>query len=286
MTTQPNVHTPEMTEGFVQVGPSKRERSGFLGDRRYRLIALASPILALLMWELTVRMGMLDSRFFPPPTRVAAELADMTASGELWEHLSISLKRIALGFVIGAIPGVVLGMLMGWFRGVKAALDPLVAATYPLPKIALLPLFLIIFGLGETSKVMTVATAGFFLVLITTAHGVSNLDPILIQAAENYGAKGWKLGTKVILPASLPTIFTGLRLSLGVSLLIIVAAEFVAANEGIGFLIWISWSTLRVTRMYAGLVVISILGIIFTTGLNLLGKWLTPWGQDIQNRTL
>ncbi len=183
----------------------------------------------------------------------------MINSGELWEHLGISLQRIVLGFLLGSIPGILIGLLMGWFRGVRAFVDPIVAATYPIPKISLLPLLLVIFGLGETSKVVTVAIAGFFLVLISTAHGVMRIDPILVQAAHNYGATGWKLFAKVIMPACLPAIFTGLRLSLGVSLLIIVAAEFVAANRGLGYLIWISWSTLSVGKMYVGLVVIAIL---------------------------
>jgi NitT/TauT family transport system permease protein len=180
---------------------------------------------------------------------------------------------------------VFLGLLMGWFRGVRAFLDPIVAATYPIPKISLLPLLLIIFGLGEASKIMTVAIAGFFLVLITTSHGVAQVDPILIQAGENYGARGWRLGTRVILPATLPAIFNGLRLALGVSLLIIVAAEFVAADRGIGYLIWISWSTLAVGKMYAGLVIIAVLGVLFTSGLARLGQTLMPWAQDIQQRT-
>jgi NitT/TauT family transport system permease protein len=175
--------------------------------------------------------------------------------------------------------------MIGWFRGVKAFADPIIAATYPIPKISLLPLLLVIFGIGETSKVVTVAIAGFFLVLITTAHGVTQIDHVLIQAAENYGARRWNLFTKVILPASMPSIFTGLRLALGVSLLIIVAAEFVAANRGIGYLIWISWSTLSVGKMYAGLIIIAFLGVLFTSGLEFAGRKLMPWSKDIQNRT-
>lgn len=251
----------------------------------YRLLSLLSPFLALLAWELTVRVGVLDARFFPPPTRVLGVMWAMAASGALFDHLYISLQRILWGFLLGAVPGIALGLLMGWFRGVRAFMDPLVAATYPIPKISLLPLLLVIFGLGEASKIVTVAIAGFFLVLISTAHGVAYIDPVLVQAAQNYGARGWKLFAKVILPAALPSIFTGLRLSLGVSLLIIVAAEFVAANKGIGYLIWISWSTLSVGQMYTGLVVIAVLGILFTNGLERAGRRLMPWAQDIQTRT-
>lgn len=254
-------------------------------DVLYRIISILSPFLVLLMWEVAVQTNILDSRFFPPPTRVVQILADMVSTGEIFGHIGISLKRIVLGFIFGSVPGILLGLLIGWFRGVRAFLDPIIAATYPIPKISLLPLLLVIFGLGEASKVATVAIAGFFLVLISTSHGVMQIDHVLIQAAENYGARGWKLFTKVILPASLPSIFTGLRLSLGVSLLIIVAAEFVAANQGIGYLIWISWSTLSVGKMYVGLAVIAILGVMFTNGLVRLGRLLMPWARDIQERT-
>jgi NitT/TauT family transport system permease protein len=246
----------------------------------YRLISLTSPLVVLVIWEVVVQIGLLDRRFFPPPSTVMRVFWELLRSGELITHLAISLQRIVAGFVLGAIPGVLLGLLMGRSRIIRAIIDPIVAALYPIPKISLLPLILLIFGLGETSKVVTIAIAGFFLVLITTAHGVMQIDPIFLLAGQNYGARGWKLFTKVILPASLPSIFTGLRLSLGISLLIVVAAEFVAANHGIGYLIWISWATLSVGEMYVGLVVIATLGLIFTGGLERLIRRLMPWAQD------
>jgi ABC-type nitrate/sulfonate/bicarbonate transport system permease component len=253
-------------------------------DNIYRGISIVSPFLVILLWEILTRTGVLDARFFPAPSQVIVVLAELVKTGELSNNLFISLQRIVLGFFLGAIPGVILGMLMGWSRMVRAFLDPIISALYPVPKVSLLPLILIIFGIGETSKVVVVAIAGFFIVLITTAAGVMHIDPVLIQAAQNYGAKGWKLFSKVILPASLPAIFTGLRLSLGICLLIIVAAEFVAANRGIGYLIWISWSTLSVGKMYAGLVVVSVMGLLFTTGLEKLGKVIMPWAQESQDR--
>lgn len=253
-------------------------------DRLYTWISILSPFVILLLWELVVRGNILDRRFFPPPTQIVGVLEEMIISGELWEDVGISLQRILVGFTLGSIPGIIIGLLMGWFRGVRAFVDPIVAATYPLPKISLLPLLLVIFGLGEASKVATVAIAGFFLVLISTVHGVRHIDPVLVQAGKNYGASGPRLFTKVIFPAALPSIFTGLRLSLGVSLLIIVAAEFVAANRGIGHLIWMSWSTLSMGKMYVGLVVIAFFGLLFTTGLKQLGEMLMPWAQDIQRQ--
>jgi NitT/TauT family transport system permease protein len=254
-------------------------------EARYRFISILSPLLVLLLWEMLVRTGILDRRFFPAPTTVVLVLLEMIQTGEIFDHLLSSLQRIIAGFILGAIPGIILGMLMGWSRGVRAFLDPIVAATYPIPKLSLLPLIIILFGIGEMSKIVGVAIAGFFIVLISTAAGVRRIDPNLLQAAHNYGAHGWKLFSKVILPASLPAIFTGLRLSLGTSLLIIVAAEFVAAKQGIGYLIWLSWSTLSVGEMYAGLVVIALLGLLFTTGLERLGKRLMPWAEEFRERS-
>lgn len=246
----------------------------------YRLISLSSPFLLLLCWEGLVQVNLLDYRFFPPPSTVFAIFGRMLNSGELWQHLSISLWRVLAGFAVGALPAVVLGLLMGWFRSLHAFFDPLIAATYPVPKIALLPLFLIWFGLGETTKIMTVAVAVFFLVLITTVNGVRLVEPVLIEAAQSYGAKGWRLFYKVILPATLPAIFTGLRLGLGVALLVIVGAEFVAANRSIGYLIWMSWSTLSVNKMYVGLVTIALIGLLTTNGLEWLRRRIMPWAQD------
>ncbi|MCG8634483.1 MAG: ABC transporter permease [Desulfobacterales bacterium] len=249
-------------------------------EQRLFVLSVISPFIALSLWEVVVQSGLLDRRFFPPPTTVGRVLFELIRSGELFGHLSVSLGRIFLGFAMGAVPGILLGMIMGWSRIARALLDPIVSALFPIPKISLLPLFMILFGIGELSKVVTVAMGGFFLVLITTMKGVMGIDPVLIQAGRNYGAKGAMLFVKVILPASLPDIFTGLRLSLSISLLIIVAAEFVASDQGIGYFIWMSWSTLAVGKMYAGLAVIAILGILFSNGLELLGRFLMPWAGD------
>jgi NitT/TauT family transport system permease protein len=251
----------------------------------YRLISIVSPFFILIAWEALVRIGVLDFRFFPPPSEVLILLIEMTLSGEILMHLSISLQRIIFGFVLGAVPGITLGLLMGWSRAVRAFLDPVIAVLYPIPKVAILPLLLIIFGLGEASKIVIVAIAGFFIILITTAHGVMRIDHTLIQAAQNYGASGWKLFANVILPATLPAIFTALRLALGVSLLVIVSAEIVASNRGLGYLIWMAWSTLTVKEMYVGLVVIGVLGLLSTNGVEYLGQRIMPWAQDIQDRS-
>ncbi|MBK7919390.1 MAG: ABC transporter permease [Chloroflexi bacterium] len=260
-------------------GGSLHPRRWWNREFAYRGLTILSPLLALVIWEAVVRAGVLDGRFFPPPSQISRVLWQMATSGELARHIGASLSRVVWGFLIGAGPGIAIGLLIGRYRGLRAVIDPLVAATYPIPKIALLPLLLVIFGLGEASKVAMVAVTGFYLTLITTAQGVMRIEPVLLLAGRNYGAEGWALFVHVILPASLPAIFTGLRLALGNSLLIIIAAEFVAADQGLGYLIWISWSTMATGRMYAGLVVIAVLGLLFTNGLDWVGRRLMPWLQ-------
>jgi ABC-type nitrate/sulfonate/bicarbonate transport system permease component len=195
-------------------------------------------------------------------------------------HLWVSLFRILGGFLLGAVPGVLLGVLMGMNRTLRVSLDPVVSAVYVLPKIAILPLVMLIFGIGELSKIMIVGIASFFLVLINTTAGVCDIEPVFLEAGRNYGANRWQMFWHVIIPGALPIIFAGLRLSLGTALIVIIAAEFVAAQYGLGYLVWFSWQTLLTENMFAGLVVIMILGASFTIGLQAIERRLIPWRRD------
>lgn len=271
---------------------------------RDRLLSIGFPILLLLVWEGVVRARLLDARFFPAPSTVAGALWGLVVSGELlgrfwllpgklregdWAgmlqvmsegHLWVSLFRIFAGFLFGAVPGIVVGVVMGMNRSIRVALDPVISAIYVLPKIAILPLVMLVFGIGETSKIMIVAISSFFLVLINTAAGVKDIEPIFFEAGRNYGANRRQMFFHVIIPGALPIIFAGLRLSLGTALIVIIAAEFVAAKYGLGYLIWYSWQTLLTENMFAGLVVIMILGALFTSGLQAIEKWLMPWERE------
>ncbi len=279
-------------------------------ETRDRLLSIGFPILLLALWELIVRVGWLDARFFPAPSTVLVALSNMIAKGELlgklWllpevigkgdgegaqkilgeGHLWASLFRIFAGFFLGAIPGIVLGVIMGMNRTVRVALDPVISAVYVLPKIAILPLVMLIFGIGETSKIVVVAISSFFLVLINTTVGVRDIEPIFFEAAKNYGAGRWQLFWHVIIPGALPVIFAGLRLSLGTALIVIIAAEFIAATYGLGYLIWFSWQTLLIEKMFAGLVVIMILGALFTGGLQFVEHKLMPWQREERPATI
>jgi NitT/TauT family transport system permease protein len=256
----------------------ERARRGRLSRRTVeRLVSIASPIVLLLLWELAVRVGLLDFRFFPAPSRIFAVAWEMIQSGELWEDTAISLQRIVIGFVIGAVPGVAIGLAMGTFGPVRAAIQPLVDATFPIPKIALLPLFIMLFGLGEASKYAIIATAVIYLVMINTAAGVQNIEKIYIDVGRNYHAGKWMMFWDVSMPGALPLVVAGLKLGMGVALLVIVSAEFVGAKSGIGYLIWTSWQVFQVEKMYVGLLVTALLGFGGTILLNLLERALVPW---------
>jgi NitT/TauT family transport system permease protein len=224
-------------------------------------------MIIILTWEILVRLGYVEPLFFPPPTLVVATLIELLKTGELQPHVFISLRRIFFGFFMGSIPGLILGLIMGWSSRVRIILDPLVSATYPIPKIALLPLIMLIFGIGEMSKIVLIAIGCFFLVLINSMAGVMNINKIYFEVAKNYGASKYKIFTKVVLRGSLPTIFTGLRLALGLSLILVVAAEMVSANKGLGAMIWLAWETLRTEKLYVGIITIAFLGLLFTSFL-------------------
>jgi ABC-type nitrate/sulfonate/bicarbonate transport system permease component len=232
---------------------------------------------ALTVWEWQVRSGGLSALFFPAPSTIGRTLIRLLTNGELAVNVGATLSRLLLGFALGGLPALILGMAMGWSRRLRAVVDPLIAAAHPVPKIAVLPLIMIIFGIGESSKVVVVAVAAFFPMLINTMAGVRQISPIYFEVAENYGASLFKVFTRVVVPGSLPLVLTGARLALNVALLITIAVELVAAQQGLGEMIWFAWETLRTEELYASLVVTAILGISFNLILQRLTARLVPW---------
>ncbi|MDA8212352.1 MAG: ABC transporter permease [Clostridia bacterium] len=265
----------------IEVGDLEEVGSAGLSDNsRRRLLSVASPIALIIIWEMLVRVHLLDSRFFPAPSAVAVSFYHMVASGTLFSDLWVSMIRIMGGFLLGAVPGLLIGLTMGLFPLVRAALEPMVAATYPIPKLALMPLIMLIFGLGELEKMVVIALGAFFLVLINTVAGVVNLDKIYLDVAKNYGATRKDYYLTVALPGALPMIFTGMKLAMGMALLLIVAAEMMGATAGIGYRIWESYAIFDIPEMFVSFVVMSILGFLFTIGLDEIEQWVVPWKQN------
>jgi NitT/TauT family transport system permease protein len=202
------------------------------------------------------------------------------ASGDLATNTWATLQRVVVGLLLGAIPGVAVGLLAGTSRLARAAIDPVVALLYPIPKIAILPLVLLIFGIGEASKYALVAIGVFFLMAINTEAGVRQIGSIYLDVARAYRVRPWSLYARVLLPGALPSVFTGMRLSVGIAIVLAVAAEFSAAKSGLGFTIWNGWQTLQVEKMYVALVAVSLLGYLLTLALERCERLAIPWLRD------
>ncbi|MFI6217624.1 ABC transporter permease [Nocardia brasiliensis] len=257
----------------------RRERNR---RRRDLLLAVGCPILLLAGWQLAARLDLIDAQLFPPPSAVLARWAQLAGSGELREHVSATLYRLSVGYFSGACGGVVVGCAMGRWRPVAAALGPLFSALYALPKVAVLPLLLLIFGLTETPKILSVAITVFFVLQINTFAGMRQIDPRILEAATAYRAVGWRLWRFVLLPTCLPAIFTGLRIAAGLGVAVVIAVEFVAANSGIGYLIWNSWQLFQPERMYAGLLTAALLGACLTGAITAAEFVAMPWRRSLE----
>ena len=242
-----------------------------------RKLSISSPVLILVLWELLSRFNIIDVRLFSSPFLILKVMIPLLLSGELFFHMWISVKRIVFGFILGAVPGVVLGISMGLFPIVRSLLQPLVSATFPIPKLALMPLILIVFGLGETSKLVIIALGVFYLVLINTMAGVLDIEQIYMDVAENYGASKKEFYLTVAFPGALPMIFAGFKVAMGTALLLIVAAELSAAKAGIGWMIWRAYDMFDIETMFSALIVMSFLGFVFAYGLDLLERLVIPW---------
>ncbi len=237
-------------------------------------------LLFVSLWEVAARLGWVSPLFFPAPTLIFYTFFTMLASGQLWQHGMASLLRLGAGVLIGAGLGVPLGILMGWSPRLRAVFDPLLAALHPIPKIAIFPIILIIFGIGETSKIVIIAMSAFFPAVINSMTGVRNLDPVYFEVARNYGANRLNTFTRVLLPGSLPMVLSGIRLATNTGLLIGIAVELLGARYGLGVLIWFSWQTLRVEELYATLLAVALLGLLFNSGFKFLSRLVTPWTMD------
>jgi NitT/TauT family transport system permease protein len=238
-------------------------------------LALLAPIL-LLLWEGLAQARIINRGFFPPPSSIAGAFVQL-ARTTLPFDVGTSLTRAAIGFAIGAVPAIVLGVLMGLLPIVRAALQPIIGALFAIPKVSIVPLIIVIFGLGEPSKWAVIAIAVFFQVLINTTTGVANIDRIYLDVGRNFGAGRLATVRTIALPGALPVIFAGIRLGWGVSLLLLVTAEMVAAKSGLGYLIWSSWQIGKIEDVYVGIVTIAAIGMASFWLLDLVEGWLIPW---------
>jgi NitT/TauT family transport system permease protein/sulfonate transport system permease protein len=219
------------------------------------------PIATVLAWEIFGRVDLLP-RYLSVPTLIVAALWEIAVSGELWGALAASLYRVALGFAIGTAAGIVTGLGAGISPGVRHFFDPLVSFLYSIPKIAFLPVFLLLFGLGHASKISIIAFSTFFPVFIASRHAVLSINPILLWAARNMGTPPRTIFVRVVIPAAAPQLFAGIRIGLAHAFVVLFAAELIGSKAGLANLISFGEEWVRFDIMFAGIVCFAVLGFV------------------------
>jgi ABC-type nitrate/sulfonate/bicarbonate transport system permease component len=219
--------------------------------------------------------------FLPGPWLVLGSLAELAAKGQLWGHVAATLERVAIGFGTGAAAGVTLGLAAGALAPVRNVIEPLVELLRPIPPLAMLPMFIVWVGIGEPSKIGFITYATFFPIFLTTVTGVRQIDPLLLRAARSLGARGPALFARVILPAALPDVLTGLRLGVALAFFVIVISEFIGAEQGLGFLINDGRNFFQVPQMLGAAVVLGLLGYAGNELVRWLERRLTRWQHPV-----
>ena len=239
-----------------------------------RTVAIAA---FLALWELAPRLGLVNRTFLVPFSDTLPALWHLARNGQLWSNTETSLARALTGFALAIVIAVPLGLVIGWYRRVAELLGPLLELFRNTAALALLPVFILVLGIGETSKVSIVVYACLWPVLLNTVSAVRSVDPTLVKSARSLGLPAPRIFQKVVLPASVPAIFTGIRMAGANSILVLIAAEMVGAKSGLGYFINSSQQNFAITQMYAGIITISVLGLAFNQLLLLTERYFTRW---------
>lgn len=252
-------------------------RGGGFQPQPMRFVAPIVFIALIALLEVGTRTGFISDLTLPQPSAVAMTLVNMFTSGLLWQHLLPSLQRLFVGGLIGALAGITLGTLIGLFTLIRAGLLPLVSALFPIPKIALLPLFVIWFGIDESSKYALIAFGVFTPTVVATFGAVDNVDRTLIRMGQSFGLSWWAIVHKIVLPGAFPGILSGLRISLAIGIILLVAAEMLGAEYGIGAYILEAGSLYDLNRLFAGVTILAILGLILSAVIGVIEKRFLNW---------
>ncbi|MCW5731126.1 MAG: ABC transporter permease [Alphaproteobacteria bacterium] len=244
------------------------------GRRGASWIAFAAIIAA---WQLSSSSGLLPALFMPSPLSVVEALARRVETGALTRHLAASLQRIALGWAVGTLGGLAIGTAMGIFAVARSIGLPVTSALFPIPKIALLPLLILWFGIGEPSKVATIALGVLFPTIISTYTAIDGVPRNLIRMGQSFGLPAAMIVWKILLPGALPGILSGFRISSSIALILVVAAEMIGAEHGIGAFILAAGNLMQTDQLVAGVVLLSLLGLAVSFGLSRLERWLLRW---------
>jgi NitT/TauT family transport system permease protein len=274
-----NADTPETAEKEAMQGKTRPVpfRGGGFTAGSVRFLAPLVFVGLIAFWEFGSRTGFISALVLPAPSEALEALRQLIASGQLLKHLGASLYRLLIGWTAGTILGVLAGLMIGLYPPARAALAPLVSALFPVPKIALLPLFIIWFGIGEGSKIATILFGTFFPTVIATYGGVDNVDRSLIRMGRSFGLARSSIIRKIILPGALPAILSGARISISIAIVLLVAAEMIGAEFGIGAYILIAGSLMATDQLIAGVAILSLMGLTFAWAIGRAEKALLGW---------
>jgi NitT/TauT family transport system permease protein len=247
----------------------------------YGLKSLVVVFLFFALWEVLPRTGIVQAMFLPPASTVVLAWIALIGSGELFANISISLQRVAAGFGLSIVVIVPVGCLIGWYKPFERFLDPLIQAFRQTSALALFPVFILFFGIGEFSKIGMVFWAAQWPILLGTISGIKNIDPLFVDVARTLGIKDFKLFIRIILPAAFPSIMTGIRLGAGASFLVLVAAEMIGAKSGLGFMIINAQYNFETPQMYSAILTISFLGMVVNYLLVWVERKAMTWKEEI-----
>ncbi|MCH2096289.1 MAG: ABC transporter permease [Rhodobacteraceae bacterium] len=252
-------------------------RGGGFAPKPHRWVGGLVFVVLILLAEWGTRTGWISALTLPKPSDVLVTFLQLYDSGLLFRHLGPSLSRLVVGAAIGASLGISMGVLIGLFSYIRSGLVPLVAAIFPIPKIALLPLFVIWFGIGEGSKYALIAFGTFTPTVVATYGAVDNVDRTLIRMGQSFGLSWWSIVRKIVLPGAMPGILSGLRISLAIAIILLVAAEMLGAEYGIGAYILEAGSLYDLERLFAGVVILSLLGVGVSAIIGAVERRLLTW---------
>ncbi|MHC2296070.1 ABC transporter permease [Rhizobium mongolense] len=278
-----------MLDTLAEAPPVKQSRFLFATWPRqvWRLaLGFALPVCGFVFWEAAVASGLATGRLVPPPSRIMAALSQLSLSGELWQHVVSTSLRVLVGFIAGAVAGALAGSVTGFFRLAHALVDPLLQALRSIPSIAWVPLFILWFGIFETSKVALIATGVFFPVYLGVSTALLSVDRKIVEVGRIFRLSGFDLVRRILFPAVLPAFVVSLRAGLGLGWMFVVAAEFMGASEGLGYLLVDGQQLGKPDQILAAIIVFAVIGKLSDALLVHLTAPLIAWQDTFRNGAL
>lgn len=269
-------------EKIQTLNQKKVKRKKELGKANSILKGFILPILIVVLWELTGIFGLISDTLLPRPTFIFMTFLDLVMTGDLIAHFQISLLRAIGGFLLGGILGLLLGLAVGFNQSIEQTVDPTLQMLRTIPTLAVIPLFILWFGFGEVSKILLIAKGAFFPLYVNTFLGIRGVDSKLFSVAKVLEFSRWKQITLLILPAALPNILLGLRLSLGVSWLALVAAELMGSSQGVGYLIMDARQFSQTSIVFVGIIIFAVFGKVSDSFVRIFERRLLKWQDNFQ----